>query len=185
MVPLEVTSSCSLCVIDVQERLLSAMPEREAARVVRSVEALVALATMQGAGLLYTEQYPRGLGATSAALRDALTQAGAERFEKVHFDAFASPEFQARADRLKKRVIVCGMETHICVLATVRSLIATGHQVLVPFDATLSRAGEHHANGLALMASAGAVIVNTETLIFQSLGSSRHAEFKRFSAMIK
>lgn len=185
MTALHLSSSCTLLIIDVQERLLGAMDPDKAAAVVKQSKTLVELAGVVGAQVYYTEQYPRGLGRTESSLLETLQGVQATGVEKVHFDACAAPEFQEHLQQMRRRVIVCGMETHICVQATACSLINHGKDVQIPFDAVCSRSERYEQNGLDVMSKAGAVITNTESLVFGTLGYSQHPEFKRFSKMIQ
>jgi len=185
MIPIHISSACTLLVIDIQERLLAVMDEAERKSLLEHTETLVHLSAMVGADIVYTEQYPKGLGPTAPGLLTALEEANAHRVEKVHFDACTSPEFREPLEKMRRRVIVCGMETHICVLSTARSLMTQQHEVLVPFDAVASRDKAYKDNGLELMREDGAVITNTETLVFGTLGYSKHPQFKRFSKMIQ
>lgn len=176
--------SC-LLIIDVQERLLKAMPEESMQRCLRANRTLVALASEVGARIVYTEQYPKGLGETEASLKQDLEAANAERIEKMTFDACLAPEFQPLLIDLPKQIVVCGMETHICVLATVRELLARRHTIYVPFDGVISRNEAYWNNGLDLMREAGASIVNHESIVFDALKSAEHPAFKTFSKMIR
>ncbi len=185
MTSLHLSSSCALLVIDVQERLLGAMQESAAAHMVKCTETLVELAASVGAQIHYTEQYPKGLGPTVESLKQRLEAHGASRVEKTHFDVCAAPEFQENLQELRRRVIVCGMETHICVQASVSSLLNYGKDVLLPFDAVLSRDEAYKTNGIEVMRSTGAVITNTESIVFGMLGYSQHPDFKKFSRMIQ
>ncbi|RDV37925.1 isochorismatase family protein [Bradymonadaceae bacterium TMQ3] len=178
-------SKSALLVVDVQERLLKAMPEPEMERCLHATKTLVELAQEVGAQIVYTEQYPRGLGPTEASLLQSLNDAGAERVEKMTFDACAAPEFHRFLIELPKRIVVCGMEAHICVQATVRALLEHRHRVFVPFDAVISRRLENRDNGLRVMEQAGAVITNYETVVFDALRSAEHPAFKRFSKMVR
>lgn len=184
MFPTSITPACTVIVIDIQERLLQAMDEVDGPRVAHNTQTLVELAHHVGANVVYSEQYPRGLGPTEATLLAALEEANAHRIEKTHFDLLESPNFNAEEANLQHRVILCGMETHICVLSTAKSLLAR-HNVLVPLDAVLSRTTANRDNGLAQMEKAGALITNTETLVFGTLGHAKHPEFKYFSKRIK
>ncbi len=175
----------SLLVIDIQERLLSSMPDEQMERCLHATKTLVELAGDVGARIVYTEQYPKGLGPTESSLLDVLDKHGGERVEKVSFDACSAPGFRQYLIDLPKRTVVCGMETHICVHSTVRELIERRHDVIVPRDATISRRGEHHENGLRMMERLGATIANYETLVFDALRSSKHPEFKKFSKMVR
>ncbi|TXD36485.1 isochorismatase family protein [Lujinxingia vulgaris] len=179
------SAQTSLLVIDVQERLLKAMPQPEMERCLHATKTLVELAAEIGAPIVYTEQYPAGLGPTEASLLDTLQKAGAERVEKMSFDACSAPDFHRFLIELPKRIVVCGMEAHICVQATVRELIYRRHQVVVPFDAVISRRLENRDNGLRVMEQSGAIISNYETLVFDALRSAEHPAFKRFSKMVR
>ena len=145
MLKAQLNSETTLLVIDIQERLISAMPESESARVIHHCETLVELGIVMGADVRYTEQYPKGLGPTVGALSAALGDA--PKYEKTTFDACDDPGFAAEMDKLRPTVIVTGMEAHICVQSTVTSLIPAGHRVLAPFNAVLSRYHPYKANG--------------------------------------
>ena len=175
----------SLLVIDVQERLMGAMPDELMERCLHATKTLVELAGEVGARIVYTEQYPKGLGPTESGLLEVLHQQDADRVEKVTFDACSSPNFRQYLIELPKRTVVCGMETHICVYTTVRELIERRHDVIVPLDATISRRTEHHENGLRMMEQLGATITNYETLVFDALRTSKHPAFKKFSKMVQ
>jgi nicotinamidase-related amidase len=83
------------------------------------------------------------------------------------------------------KVIIAGMETHVCVFQTVRSLLARGYQVFVVGDAVCSRTKENYLNGLALMSLMGAVITNTETVFFDLIKEAGTPLFKELSQLIK
>lgn len=185
MAEIYMNSKSSLLVIDVQERLLKAMPEEQMERCLHATKTLVELAGEVGARIVYTEQYPKGLGSTEASLLDVLKGHEAERVEKMTFDACAAPEFHRFLIELPKRIIVCGMETHICVLSTVRELLSRRHEIIVPRDAVISRTEANYENGLAMMERAGATIANYETLVYDALRSAEHPSFKKFARMVK
>lgn len=175
----------ALLVIDVQQRLLPAMDEDQRQRCLHATTTLVELATAVGAPVVYTEQYPKGLGPTEPSLLEALEDAEADRVEKTHFNACAAPDFRQHLIDLPKQIVVCGMETHICVYTTVRELIDRRHDIIVPRDAVISRRQEHKDNGLQMMADHGALITNYESLVYDALESSKHPAFKTFAKRIK
>lgn len=175
----------ALLIVDIQEKLLPAMPEADLALCLKATHTLIELAKDLGAQILYTEQYPQGLGPTEASLLAALEAAGATRYEKREFSACGSQEFQDQLRGLAKRVVVVGMETHICVLSTVRDLLFQGREVIVPFDAVTSRRPEYRENGLAQMRDLGAAITNHESIVFEAMVTSEHASFRKFSKMIR
>lgn len=171
----------TLLVVDLQERLLPAMDEADQPLLVKAVTNLALAVGDFGGEVVYSEQYPRGLGPTIAALNEALV--GARRIEKTEFSVLANdaaPTLNLRTD-----VILTGIEAHVCVLMTGLDLLAAGHRVWVPIDGVSSRRRENRDNGLMLLGKAGATLVNSESLIFASLGKAGGDRFKRFSALIR
>ncbi len=178
------SSSAALLLVDVQERLLPAMENPTG--VLKAVHTLVEAAVEFSWPIVYSEQYPRGLGNTEAALRARLEALSARRIEKTEFSCLRNPEFaEAILPTLPNHVIVCGMESHICVLQTVADLQARGHQTFVPWDAVTSRVTQNRDNGLALMERTGAIVTNSETLLFAALQKAGTDAFKRLSPLIR
>lgn len=179
------SSQSSLLVIDIQERLLSAMPEEEMNLCIHATRTLIELAGEVGAPIVYTEQYPKGLGPTEASILETLQDHDAQRVPKMSFDACAAPAFHQHLIDLPRRIVVCGMEAHICVLATVRELINRRHDIIVPFDAVISRKPQNRDNGLRMMEKEGATVANYETIVFDALRTAEHKAFKKFSKLIR
>ena len=108
-------------------------------------------------------------------------------------DVFAKNSFTAYTEDVKnkietlgpKKIIVTGMETHVCVYQTVRDLLDAGYEVHIAKDCVGSRTKENYQNGLDLMENMGAIINNTETIVFDLLKVSGTKEFKIMSALIK
>ena len=174
--------SAVLLVIDIQERLAVAMAERE--KVVANAGHLIAAAKLLGVPVVHTEQYPKGLGPTVPELRAALEPAAP--VEKLTFDCCGEPTFApALAATGRSTVVVCGMETHICVLQTVLGLLAQGRVVHVAADAVCSRDAENWRTALEFMRDAGAVVTCTETVMFQLLVRAGTPEFKAIQTRIK
>jgi nicotinamidase-related amidase len=171
-----------LLVIDIQERLAAAMAERQ--KVVANAGHLIAAAKLLEVPIVHTEQYPKGLGPTVPELRAALDPAAA--VEKMTFDCCGEPSFGPALGRTgRAAVIVCGMETHICVLQTVLGLLAAGKTVHVVGDAVCSRDPENARVALTLLRDAGAVVTCTETVMFQLLVRAGTPEFKAIQARIR
>lgn len=177
----------ALLVVDIQDRLLPAMAPDDAARVVRNSVILIEAAVRLGLPIVVSQQYPRGLGPTAAAIEQALAEAPQlHRFDKLSFSAVAAPEFAALAPRLgRDQWIVCGMETHVCVYQTVRDLVARGWDVQVCADAVCSRTPRNSELGLGLMDRAGAAIASTEICVFDLLGRAGSDEFRALSKVLK
>ena len=171
----------ALLIIDIQERLVPAMEYGN--QVIDKTNILIKAAKTLNIPVMLTEQYPKGLGKTVSEIESDLQTDTI--FEKMTFSGY-TPELASFLDKMgKKKIIVTGMETHICVFQTVRALLENGFQVFVPADAVCSRAKSSFQNGLKLMGSMGAVITNTETVLFDLLKISGTKEFKELSKLIK
>jgi len=171
-----------LLIIDIQERLAAVMKQKD--QVVKNCLHLIELAKMQNIPVVVTEQYPKGLGHTLPELTAALPAHAIA--EKVAFNCCAEHSFNAVLKRFgKKKIIVTGMETHICVLQTSLGLIADGHDVHLVSDAVCSRTKENWKSGMEFIRNAGGVVTNTETALFQLLGVAGTPEFKAISQRIK
>jgi len=186
MTPLS-RSRAALLVIDIQDRLLPAMPAEALAQVTRNTQILITAADQLGLPIVVSQQYPRGLGATAQPIEDALATARAvHRFDKVEFSAAAAPAFAQIAPGLgRDQWLLCGMETHVCVYQTARDLVARGWDVHLCADAVCSRTPANRELGLGLMARAGAIVTSTETCVFDLLGRAGSDEFRALSRVIK
>lgn len=178
-------SRTELLIIDVQERLLSAMPEGpeegQQGGALRVIDNLLYVAGALGLPVTITEQYPRGLGPTAASVVAALPP-DAARFEKLAFSALQEPGFPARS---RPEVCLVGMETHICVALTALDLLRAGVGVTIVADGCLSRRAEDRARGLALCAQAGARVVSSETWMFGLIPRAGTPIFKEISRRIR
>ncbi len=162
----------TLLVVDIQEKLIGAMSDPEGTRA-RARWLLAATAELELPTVI-SEQYPKGLGHTLAELL------AAEVVEKSHFSCVAAECLPASL-MAREQVIVCGMETHVCVLQTVLGLLALGKQVFVVEDACDSRTPASKAAGLARMRAAGAQVVTREMVLFELMGSAGHPLFRHIS----
>lgn len=169
-------TQATLLVIDVQEKLIGAVND-PAGTLARTRWLLSATAELELPTVI-SEQYPKGLGHTVGALLEAAPTA--EVVEKLHFSCVAADCLPASL-LSRNQVIVCGMETHVCVLQTVLGLRALGKQVFVVEDACDSRSAFSKAAGLQRMRDAGAQIVTREMVVFELLGSAGHAKFRHIS----
>ena len=170
--------SSLLLLIDFQTRLAPAINGAEAA--IANARRLAEGARLLGAEILVTEQNPEKLGPTVAELAEfASAPVG-----KMCFDVCAAPHFPK--DKLENRaVVVAGFETHVCVLQTVAALLKRGRPVLVVADAVGSRRTESKETALRRLERAGAVIVTTEMVLFEWLGSADHPRFREISRLVR
>jgi nicotinamidase-related amidase len=180
-------SRAALLVVDIQDRLVPAMPADALAAVIRNAVILIQAADQLGLPIVVSQQYPRGLGVTARPIEDALAAArGVHRFDKLEFSAAAAPAFAALAPGLgRDQWIVCGMETHVCVYQSARDLAARGWDVHVCADAVCSRTPGNREIGLGLLARAGAIVTSTEVCVFDLLGRAGSDEFRALSKVIK
>ncbi|MDD2509741.1 MAG: hydrolase [Syntrophomonas sp.] len=171
----------TLMIIDLQERLMQAMKDRE--RVYKNTNLLLATAQQFDIPVVLSEQYPKGLGPTVKEIKDNLTSY--HYLDKTCF-SLCNQEAKTTLEKIGKHtIIVTGSETHVCVFQTVRDLLELGFNVHLVRDAVCSRFDENYINALALMRDMGAVITNTETVVFDLLQEAGTHEFKCISPLIK
>lgn len=175
----------ALLVIDVQERLAPAMPADRLPDVLRNTRILIETAREFSLPVLVSEQYPKGLGSTVAELYDVLPESCVP-VAKTAFSCCGEPAFGPLFDAISGHdIILCGMETHVCVLQTALDLLEQGRRVYVAADAVASRTALNWQTGLNLMRQAGAVIGTTEVFAFGLLRAAGTEQFKRISRMVK
>jgi nicotinamidase-related amidase len=180
--PLMDSSRSALLVVDVQERLAAAMADR--AGTVRRVSILLRSAERLGVPLLASEQYPKGIGHLVTELAGLLERSAV--VEKTHFSCLAEPGFAERFAALGRRqAVVCGMETHVCVLQTAVALQHAGYETFVVADACSSRTPSDKSAGLARMARAGVTVVTTEMVVFEWLHRAGSEAFRDLLGLIK
>lgn len=172
-----------LVVIDVQERLVPAMPKKVYKRLRKTIDMMVKAAGELGVPVVTTEQYPRGLGHTVSELDSACKQTV---IEKVSFGCCGEPTFMDKLKELgRSQVIVTGMEAHVCVYQTVLGLLESGYHVHLVSDAICSRNKPDYLAGVDNARSAGAVVTTAETALFQMLQQAGTPEFKAVSNLVK
>ena len=170
-----------LFIVDIQEKLARVMAQQES--VIKNTGILIQTARTLNFPLLTTEQYPKGLGRTVTPLLELIYED--EIIEKMCFTAYTDDVAKKLKSHGKTKVILTGMETHVCVFQTTRDLLAAGYQVFIVADAITSRSEENYRNGLDQMHQMGAVITNTETVLFDLLKVAGTPEFKALSPLIK
>lgn len=173
-----------LVFIDVQERFASAIADLPG---VAARTALLAKASARlGIPVLATEQYPKALGKTLPVLAEVLPPT-TQVFEKMAFSAFDVPAFaEAVRESRCSQVLLCGVETHVCVLQTALDALANlDAQVCVVKDAVASRHSSDRDAGLERMAMAGVHLVTAEMVVFEWLRKAGTPEFKELQALVK
>jgi nicotinamidase-related amidase len=174
---------CALIVIDIQEKLLPPIFQKE--QLVKNVQLLIRLASTLQIPVIATTQYAKGLGNTVAGIQSLLSVEG---IDKQAFSCFGSEAFCSMLKRLPARrntVLLCGMESHICVMQTALGALREGYLVHVASDAVSSRTEWNWKVGLERMRAAGAVISSTEMIIYELLRSSGTEAFKEMLKWLK
>ncbi|MBI1422082.1 MAG: isochorismatase family protein [Gammaproteobacteria bacterium] len=174
-----------LLIIDVQDRLARTMDETILEQLLRNTRILIEAAIALEIPIVRTEQYPKGLGPTVAAIAEKLP-AGQTAYEKTCFSSCGAAGIDTQLnDITRKQLIVTGMEAHICVLQSAIELQQQGKQVFVVQDAVCSRSKQHYKNALARLQQAGVIITNAESVLFEWLKDASHAQFKTLSRLIR
>lgn len=169
-----------LLVVDVQEKLIGLITGHE--RIVWNIRRLLDGAKVLGVSAAATEQYPQGLGKMVPDLAQRLTKIP----DKLSFSCGACPEiFQQWNERGISRVLVAGIEAHVCVQQTVLDLLATGRRVYVAIDAIGSRHEVDFQTALRRMDSAGATLTTTEAALFEWCRQSGTPQFKQISQLVR
>jgi len=180
--PLE-AEQCALIVIDIQEKLLPPIYQKE--QLIRNAQLLIRLAGILQIPTVATTQYSNGLGQTVEPVRSLLPDAG---IDKQIFSCFGSDVFCSLLKRLPGRrntLLLCGMESHICVAQTALNALREGYLVHVASDAVSSRTAWNWKIGLDRMQAAGAVISSSEMMIYELLRSSNTDAFRQMLPHLK
>ncbi len=173
-----------LLVIDVQERLAPAMHPEFMGRMLRSLRQLGAAQADLPFKTLITEQYPKGLGSTMPAVKEAFGDVPTHA--KMSFSAWDDEAIRAAIEAAGcSNIVLAGMETHICVWQTARDLRAANKAVWLLSDGVASRQAAHVETGLALATAAGAWAAPTETILFDWLQVAGTDAFKRVSKLVR
>jgi nicotinamidase-related amidase len=170
----------ALAVIDVQQKLISLIPRHE--RIIWNIRRLIDGAKLLGLPTLATEQYPRGLGGTVPELAERLSRIA----DKVAFSSCGCAGF---CDQLvaadTPKVLLAGIEAHVCVQQTALDLLASGYRVYLAADAIGSRFEEDCRIALRRMELAGVTLTTTEAALFEWCRESSAPEFKQISALVR
>ena len=169
-------------VIDIQDKLVDVMPKSEIKKVIDASSVLIQAAKILEVPCLYTEQYPKGVGLTVKKIKSLLPEPA---IEKKTFSCLDESKFKSALVKSRPQIILCGLETHICILQTALASKAAGKEVFVVEDATLSRSSLHHQNAIARLRSEGIVITNIESVIFEWLRVAEGDHFKAIAKLIK
>ncbi len=170
----------ALLVVDVQEKLVPLIADRE--RVVFNTRRLIDGAKVLGVPVAATEQYPKGLGPTLPELAERLGPIP----DKLTFSCSGCPEvFQSWQDEGIQKILVVGIEAHVCVQQTVLDLLGDGWRVYLAVDAVSSRNALDRETAFRRMDSSGAVLTTTEAALFEWCQVAGTPEFKGISRLVR
>ncbi len=168
-----------LLVVDLQERLMPAIPNQ--AKIVWNARRLIQAAKLLDVETTSTVQYPQGLGSTVSTLASLLPAP----IEKRQFSAVV-PELTAwRSQHEFVQIVLCGIETHVCVLQTAMDLLAAGVDVYLPVDAIGSRSELDHRIAVDRLQACGATLTTVEAVLFEWCETSTDPNFKAISQLVK
>jgi nicotinamidase-related amidase len=170
----------ALLVIDVQEKLMVKIPAAES--ITRNIAFLIDVARVLEVEIAATEQYPKGLGPTVAPLAERLPN----RPDKLAFSSCAVPSvLDGIRAKGRTKIVLVGIEAHVCVLNTALELLAANFSVYLAVDALGSRYEIDRDIALQRLANAGAILTTVETCAFEWLGGAHHPQFKAISALVQ
>ena len=181
--PLE-AERCALLVVDIQEKLLPPIFQKD--QLLKNSQLLIRLAGILKTPVLVTTQYAKGLGNTTPEIASLLPET--QPIDKQMFSCFGSDAFCSTLKRLpgnRNTVLLCGMESHICVMQTALGALREGYIVHVASDAVSSRTEWNWKIGLERMRAAGAVISSTEMIMYELMRSSGSPAFKQLLPYLK
>ena len=178
---LEIQNSC-LAVIDVQGKLAQLMVDKES--LFKNIRILIQAAKILEIPILWCQQVPEALGPTVPEIAELLT--GQAPMNKASFSCCGDERFTAELNALgKEQVLLCGIETHVCVYQTAMDLMEGGLDITIVADAVSSRTEQNRETALDRLASEGASISSTEMVLFELLQTARHPQFRQIARLVK
>lgn len=176
------SEDCCLVIVDVQGKLAGLMHEKDA--MVSNICVLIKAAKSLEIPIIFCQQVPTALGDTVEPIKELLD--GVEPVNKSCFSGWRSGEFKEKLIALKRRdILLCGIETHICIYQTAVDLQAAGLNVTVIGDAVSSRTVQNKQIGLDRIQACGGKILSVEMLLFELLKTAEHPKFREIAKLIK
>jgi nicotinamidase-related amidase len=173
---------CCLVVVDVQGKLAQLMHARET--LFKNIQILIQAAKILGIPILWCQQRPTALGPTVPEIAELL--AGNEPIDKSAFSCCGDETFNSRLNELRRdQVLLCGIETHVCIYQTAVDLVRKGFRVDVPADAVSSRTLDNKQIAISRMAARGVNITSVEMALFELLRTADHPKFRQVAKLVK
>jgi nicotinamidase-related amidase len=158
------------------------MTDREA--LYKNLQILVQAAKILEIPVLSCQQVPEALGPTIPEIAGLLT--GIEPIDKASFSCCGQEQFNAALESIGRRqILLCGIETHVCIYQTAADLLGRGLEVTVIADAVSSRTERNRQIALTRLAADGAHISSTEMILFELLKTAKHPQFRQIARLVK
>ncbi len=173
-----------LLVIDLQDKLLLQIDGGP--RIVEQAARLIRGCALLGVPIIVTEQYPKALGPTTETVRQALPESSRAAIQpKMKFSALIEATRRKIADSGRSTVLLCGIESHVCVMQTSLDLLDAGYMTAVASDAIGSRRSADHDAAMRRMSAAGVVPVSVEMVLLEMVHEAGTDLFKAMLPIIK
>ena len=170
----------ALLIIDTQEKIIRPIFNKDL--ILKNIKKLINAYQILEENIFVSEQNPLKLGKTMPGL---LPEQGLKRFEKMEFSLANNKKFSKELENEKiNNLIVCGIETHICIQQTVLDCLKKGFEVILISDAISSRNKLDHEIALQRMVQSGAILATTESIIFELCKTANREEFKEIRNII-
>ena len=173
----------ALVVVDLQEAFRSSI--NDFAQIASRISIIVRGFQISGLPIIITEQYPKGLGRTAEEILFSLPP----DFEFVEKTAFSSCGASAFMEKLREtgasQIVLCGLETHVCINQTAHDLLGENFQVHLLHDCVSSRFTPDKETGLRKMQASGVIPSSVEMALFELMRDARHEQFKAIQELIK
>jgi len=174
--------NCCLVVVDIQGKLAELMHEKEI--LFSNVQILIKAAKILEIPILWCQQCPQSLGPTAPQIAELL--AGCQPIDKADFSCAADDNFKTALTALARtRIILTGIETHVCIYQTATDLLAEGYSVEIVADAVSSRTLANKQIAVRRLSAQSANITSTEMTLFELLKTAHHPKFKQIAKLIK
>jgi nicotinamidase-related amidase len=175
-------NDCCLVVVDVQGKLAQLMHDKET--FFKNIRILIQSAKILNIPILWCQQVPAALGPTIPEIAELLTDS--QPINKSSFSCCGCEEFNSKLEKSGRRqILICGLETHVCVYQTAADLLAKDYEVDVVADAASSRTPANKDIGLQRIAAEGARISSTELVLFEILKTAEHPSFKQIAKLVR
>ncbi|MBN1362246.1 MAG: hydrolase [Sedimentisphaerales bacterium] len=173
---------CCLVVVDVQGKLAQLMVDKTT--LFENIRILIQAAKILDIPILWCQQVPNALGPTALEIAELL--ADAEPIDKACFSCWGAEPFRERLQATgRKQVLLCGIETHVCIYQTALDLLTQDYRPTVVADAVSSRSLENRQIALMRLTAEGIDIASTEMVLFELLQSAEHPQFKAIARLVK